>query len=404
VNGVIYEAGVNGTTGLMGFVNTHPELSTMLEMDYIESTNRYRLINKSTWNSQRIRLIWYDTQGYSHGGIGSYDGKFDNPTAAYDKWNNVDTDIFCLAPAPIPQVTLTIDEKGLQPADSIYSGTISPPKPNGLSLSFGIQGYKLDNSQNWRVAQISSDSGIYLNREGTRWFVDLNNLGSYAQKPGPNSMKSDGRYVISINAVLTASGEAHQTHMINNSWSLKYITADGVEHFENTGTVIPATTLRGNMDIRHAIISDNVEVLEEGVLDACQFLETVVIGKSVKHIGNSVLKGSRRLQEIKLPDGLLTIGAGAFSGSQLGTTEPVPDTLTIPASVTNIGDYAFEACAWLTKYILHASIPPAIGECTFTSNYDRLVFASFYVPAESLEAYKTAPFWSGFADQIYVIP
>lgn len=388
----------------MNYINTHPILSNMLQMEYVESSNKYTLLNKSQSQSHRIKFIWVDIEGYSHGGLGSYDGLFGNPTIAYVYINGIDIEYFCLAPAPKPQVTLTIDEKGLKPTDSIYSGTISPPQPNGLSMSFGIQWHKLDNSQNGRVAMISSDDGIYLNPEGTRWFVDLNNLGPYAQKPGPNSMKSDGRYVVSINSLGPATGEAHQTHMINNSWSLKYITADGVEHFENTGTAIPATTLKSNMDIRHAIISDNVEVIEEGVLDDCQFLETVIIGKSVKHIGDSVLKGSRRLQEIKLPDGLLTISAKAFSGSQLGMTEPVPDTLTIPASVTSIGDYAFEDCAWITKYILHASIPPAIGEFTFTGSYDRLVIASFYVPADSLTAYKAAPFWSGFADRIYAIP
>ena len=72
-------------------------------------------------------------------------------------------------------------------------------------------------------------------------------------------------------------------------------------------------------------------------------------------------------------------------------------SVTIPASVIEIGRQAFESCTYLTEVIMEPTVPPILGYNVFTNTSSDLVIK---VPAESLQAYKTAPGWSDYADSI----
>ena len=64
------------------------------------------------------------------------------------------------------------------------------------------------------------------------------------------------------------------------------------------------------------------------------------------------------LTSVTIPDGVITIGAWAFSCCADLTN------VTIPDSVTSIGDYAFEECISLTSLTIPSSVT-SIGECAF---------------------------------------
>ena len=68
--------------------------------------------------------------------------------------------------------------------------------------------------------------------------------------------------------------------------------------------------------------------------------------------------------------------------------------IAIPEEVTHLGDYAYYLCNQLTSITLLAHIPPVIGSSVF----DETNNCPIYVPAGSLNAYKTA--WSEYADRI----
>ena len=73
-------------------------------------------------------------------------------------------------------------------------------------------------------------------------------------------------------------------------------------------------------------------------------------------------------------------------------------TVTIPASVTEIASEAFAGGCRGTFYIL-ATTPPTLTETSRINNN-----MTIYVPVESLQAYKTAEYWSDVADRIFAIP
>ena len=103
------------------------------------------------------------------------------------------------------------------------------------------------------------------------------------------------------------------------------------------------------------------------------------------------------LESIVLPNNLTKIGKEAFYNNYL-------TSVTIPSSVTSIGAGAFEsnrpASNRLTSVTIHAVNPPTIDEET-TFGYKSSL--KIYVPAQSVNAYKTAKGWRRYADKIFPI-
>ncbi len=77
-------------------------------------------------------------------------------------------------------------------------------------------------------------------------------------------------------------------------------------------------------------------------------------------------------------------------------------SVTIPDSVTTIGNSAFYDCSNLTSVYCKATTPPTLGSNvfkTYNNGYVNLGCA-IYVPAESVETYKAAENWSSYKSRI----
>ena len=78
-------------------------------------------------------------------------------------------------------------------------------------------------------------------------------------------------------------------------------------------------------------------------------------------------------------------------------------SVTIPDSVTSIGDYAFYFCTSLASVYFKATTPPVGGFGVFLYrpyNYEP-IGCKIYVPTESVDAYKASEYWSGYESYIY---
>lgn len=95
------------------------------------------------------------------------------------------------------------------------------------------------------------------------------------------------------------------------------------------------------------------------------------------------------LTKYTIPDSVTSIINGAIEAPSL-------IEITIPDSVTSIEDSAFP-CNSLTSIYCKAVIPPTISYSTF---YSVAPDFKIYVPMESVEAYKSAEYWSNHADAI----
>jgi hypothetical protein len=112
---------------------------------------------------------------------------------------------------------------------------------------------------------------------------------------------------------------------------------------------------------------------------------------SVTAVSAQAFKGDAELDTIYLPHSVTTIGAAAFSDcaefyrAHLGR------------GVKSIEANAFSNCPWLSEVYCRATTPPVLGEGVFSNSAE---LGNIYVPAASVDAYKTAAGWSKFADKI----
>ncbi len=138
-------------------------------------------------------------------------------------------------------------------------------------------------------------------------------------------------------------------------------------------------------------VPDSVTTIGVAAFRDCPSLTSVTIGNGVTSIGNWAFSFCDSLESVTIPDSVTSIGEEAFSYC------PSLTSVTIGNSVTSIGNFAFRYCYSLTSVYCKAATPPAGGYYMFGSNASG---REIYVPAASVEAYKSAAYWSDYASDI----
>ncbi|MBQ4395750.1 MAG: leucine-rich repeat domain-containing protein, partial [Paludibacteraceae bacterium] len=124
----------------------------------------------------------------------------------------------------------------------------------------------------------------------------------------------------------------------------------------------------------------------------CSGLTALTIGEGVTSIGDWAFHNCSGLTSVTIPNSVTSIGYHAFDGCSSLTA------LTIGEGITSIGDWAFYNCTGLTTITCKAVNPPALGENVFYSTTIPL-----YVPASSVNTYKSTAPWSYFGNNILPI-
>ena len=139
-------------------------------------------------------------------------------------------------------------------------------------------------------------------------------------------------------------------------------------------------------------IPDSVTTIGEKAFYHCDSLTSVNIPDSVTTIGDWAFQLCNSLTSVNIPDSVTTIGGGAFSNCTSLTSVNIPD------SVTEIGEWAFYHCYSMTSVYCKATTPPALGGTEVFDNNGS--GRKIYVPAGSVEAYKSATNWNEYASDI----
>ena len=113
------------------------------------------------------------------------------------------------------------------------------------------------------------------------------------------------------------------------------------------------------------------------------------------NIGVDVLSYCTQLTSITIPDSVIVIGSGALQFCSALTS------IVIGNGVTTIEAGAFMFCGVLTSFTIFATMPPRMPNANAFNSTNN---CPIYVPAESVEVYKTATNWSSLASRIQAIP
>lgn len=138
--------------------------------------------------------------------------------------------------------------------------------------------------------------------------------------------------------------------------------------------------------------------------------------KNIADYGNCTFSGATNLSSVTISEGTITLHKNTFGRCGNLKTVTLPETLqiitqeafyfctslssvTLGGNVTSIGNRAFAYCSSLTSITIKATTPPYLGMGAFNGTN-----CPIYVPAESVEVYKSASSWSGYASRIQAIP
>ena len=110
------------------------------------------------------------------------------------------------------------------------------------------------------------------------------------------------------------------------------------------------------------VLPDNYKgepyVIGVNAFNGCTDITNITIPNSVTDIGDYAFEGCTGLTSIEIPESVVTIGNYAFSGCT------ALEGIEIPNSVTAIGNYAFDGCTGLTRIEIPNSVI-TIGERVF---------------------------------------
>ena len=147
-------------------------------------------------------------------------------------------------------------------------------------------------------------------------------------------------------------------------------------------------------------IPASVQELAGDALSACYSLETITVDQDNQYYvseDNVLFDKNKTILylypinkggEYTIPNTVTELGV-AFDSNKYTTS------ITIPKSVVKMTYYSFGSCSGLKTLICLADVPPTINKYTFY-NTDKSI--TIYVPAASIEAYKSADYWSEFTN------
>ena len=168
-------------------------------------------------------------------------------------------------------------------------------------------------------------------------------------------------------------------------------------------TQIKGLAFSGCTNLNSIVVPASVTNVLYNAFNNCLSLESIVVESDntvydSRNGCNAIIKTATNelvigCDNTEIPDDVVTIGANAFYGRSQMTS------ITLPASVTNIGNQAFYSCIGLTEMHVMGSTPPALGTDVFNGSPTGVSNTiPVYVPCESIEAYQAATGWRNFTN------
>ena len=195
-----------------------------------------------------------------------------------------------------------------------------------------------------------------------------------------NSMTTIGNYAFSgCNSLVSLTIPKNVTSIGDSSFGgcgglTSIVVEEGNSVYDSRGNcnaIIKTTDNRLILGCNNTVIPNNVVSIGDGAFGGCSGLTSIIIPQSVVEIGNGAFFGCNSLTSINLEDGNTMYSSvnGILFNKDKTTIILYPAGKTdisysIPNSVVEVGDYAFNGCNKLTSVIIPNSVT-SIGKWAF---------------------------------------
>ena len=180
-------------------------------------------------------------------------------------------------------------------------------------------------------------------------------------------------------------------------------------------TTIGNAAFRSCSNLTSVTIPGSVTTIGDYAFSNCSSLTSLTIPNSVKSIGNYAFYHCDKISSLTLSDGLTHIGAHAFQFCDSLTEVTIPDSVTtidvygfeycknlsrvtLGKGLATIKSYSFYNCDKLTNIYCKSTTPPYVDYTSILSV--EVPGRKIYVPAESVNVYKSASGWRIYANSI----
>lgn len=193
---------------------------------------------------------------------------------------------------------------------------------------------------------------------------------------------------ITIPSTVEYEGELYSVTSIG-----KYAFSDCDKLFNvtvpNSVTSIGRAAFNNCRELVGVNISNNVTMIDDWTFSGCEKLSNIIIPNGVTSIGIAAFSNCSNLTEVVMPSELTSIRYRAFCGCYR------LKEVIIPWRVTTIDVEAFDYCDSLSSITVLNTTPPKLVRSSANEQIPRILgkSVSVYVPAESVEKYKTAEGW-----------
>lgn len=274
---------------------------------------------------------------------------------------------------------------------------------------------------------------IKIRRVSGEW----NPIGDSGQNKGilnANVSAATGNSVIAsmLKAVYIAGDvESIRNHALFNCYNMRSIS------LPTSLKTIGNNAFSNNRVLCGIVIPNAATAIGDSTFSSCAMMRLASMPKSLRQVGKScftstalmraicppqlttlgqlAFNSSNKMQYAYIPDTVSTVGSNTFGSNTTLLHAKLPANITeipaslftactclmyaeIPQGVTTIGAYAFNSCYGLQYIRLQPTTPPTVANANAFGNLPANTV--FYVPAASLNAYKTANIWSNYASQM----
>ena len=169
-------------------------------------------------------------------------------------------------------------------------------------------------------------------------------------------------------------------------------------------TKVPAYAFYNCKNLKSIELPNSVTGFDNGAFSLCLALETINIPNGVLTSGKesflactsltSVTIACTSLETVVLSEGVTTINDTAFGFCA------ALQTIDLPSTISAVNGAVFSDCTRLKSVTVKSVDPPSgVTDLTFPETIEEIL-----VSADSVDAYKTAGGWSGYADKIKAMP